>query len=265
MNLDKAIERLFGSYEKSLETRSIMANAIVGQMLHGGVVKGGSGLKLRYGISCTRATMDLDTACSGDIPEFIEDLSARVKEGWNGFTGEIAARNPATPRNIPQQYVMKPYSVRLMYNGQSWCTVNLEVGFNEIGDADETEYALSEEVAAIFANLGFPVPIAIPLMKCEHQVAQKLHALTEPGSHRAHDLIDLQLIAERSALDFVELRRICERLFAFRHLQPWPAKVSIGRDWESLYQAANVKGGTQRSLMEAVEWVNSLIERIGSS
>lgn len=30
-NLDRAIERLFGNYEKSLETRSIMANAIVGR------------------------------------------------------------------------------------------------------------------------------------------------------------------------------------------------------------------------------------------
>ena len=48
-NLDRAIERLFGNYEKSLETRSIMANAIVGQMLHGGVVKGGSGLKEEKG------------------------------------------------------------------------------------------------------------------------------------------------------------------------------------------------------------------------
>lgn len=27
VNLDKAIERIFGNYEKSLETRSIMANA----------------------------------------------------------------------------------------------------------------------------------------------------------------------------------------------------------------------------------------------
>ena len=32
-NLDRAIERLFGNYEKSLETRSIMANAIVGQII----------------------------------------------------------------------------------------------------------------------------------------------------------------------------------------------------------------------------------------
>lgn len=33
VNLDKAIMRLFGSYDKSLETRDIIANAIVGQML----------------------------------------------------------------------------------------------------------------------------------------------------------------------------------------------------------------------------------------
>lgn len=39
VNLDKAIMRLFGSYDKSLETRDIMANAIVGQMLCGAVVK----------------------------------------------------------------------------------------------------------------------------------------------------------------------------------------------------------------------------------
>lgn len=265
VNLDKAIERFFGNYEKSLETRSIMANAIVGQMLNGGVVKGGSGLKLRYGMSCTRATMDLDTACKGDIPQFISDLSSRIKEGWQDFTGEVVIRKPATPRDVPQQYVMKPYAVRLMYKGQSWCTVDLEVGFNEIGDADSSEYALSTEVADVFTKLGFPVPDAVPLMKCEHQVAQKLHGLTEENSGRAHDLVDLQLILERSEIDFVETRKICERLFAFRKLQAWPPVVRPGKDWESLYQAANAKGGAKLSLPEAIVWANNLIAKIDSA
>ena len=113
-NLDRAIERLFGNYEKTLETRSIMANAIVGQMLNGGVVKGGSGLKLRYGIRLTRATMDLDTACKGDLLEFIENLSQSLRGGWCGFSGTIIKRNPAKPRNVPPQYVMQPYAVRLV-------------------------------------------------------------------------------------------------------------------------------------------------------
>ena len=54
VNLDKAIERLFGNYERGTEVRSIMANTIVGQLLPAGVVKGGTSLKLRYGNQCTR-------------------------------------------------------------------------------------------------------------------------------------------------------------------------------------------------------------------
>ena len=157
---------------------------------------------------------------------------------------------------------MKPYAVRLMYKGRSWCTVDLEVGFNEIGDADDSESMLSCEVEEIFTKLGFPVPDAIPLMKCEHQIAQKLHGLTEQNSRRAHDLVDLQLIVERSTIDFAATRQICERLFAFRNLQKWPPMVSMGIGWESLYHAANVKGSAKRTLSEAIEWANSLIKKI---
>lgn len=265
VNLDRAIERQFGNYEKSTETRSIMANAIVGQMLRGGVVKGGSGLKLRYGISCTRATMDLDTACQGDITAFVKELDERLKEGWNGFTGKVVQREPATPKNVPPEYVMQPYAVRLSYNGQSWCTVDLEIGFNEVGDADEREFALSEEIADIFVCLGFPVPNTVPLMKCEYQIAQKLHGLTEPKSRRAHDLVDLQLIVERSKVDFALTAKICRRLFAFRRMQPWPPKVIKGTDWDNLYEISNLKKGASRSIDEAVAWANDLIESINKA
>lgn len=265
VNLDKAIERHFGSYGKSIETRSIMAGAIVGQMLKHGVVKGGCGLKLRYGLRHTRATMDLDTACKGDLSEFIGDLSERLKEGWCGFTGEIFRRNPATPKNVPAQYVMKPYSVRLMYGGQSWCTVQLEVGFNEIGDADEAEFALSPEVSGIFETLGFPPPDAVPLMLCEHQVAQKLHGLTEPRSRRVHDLIDLQLMAGNAEINLAKTREICVRLFAFRRMQPWPPQVSKGADWGSVYEVNRNKTELARSLDDAIVWANDLIARIDAA
>lgn len=265
VNLDKAIERLFGNYENSIEVRSIMANALVGQMLRGGVVKGGSGLKLRYGLRHTRATMDLDTACAGEIDIFVSQLAARLQEGWQGFTGAIVKKKPAQPRNVPSEYVMQPYAVRLAYNGQSWCTVDLEIGFNEIGDANEGEYALSNEVADIFTRLGFPIPDAVPLMKCEHQVAQKLHGLTEPNSHRAHDLIDLQLILDHTTVDLKEVARICRRLFAFRRMQLWPPQVVKGPNWESLYKEANQKGAAPRTLDEAIIWANALITKIDQS
>ena len=171
-------------------------------------------------------------------------------------------RDPAKPKNVPQQYVMQPYAVRLSYNGQPWCTVDLEIGFNELGDADESECTLSDEVAHIFTALGFPVPDAVPLMKCEHQIAQKLHGLTEPNSRRAHDLIDLQLIMEHSQVDFAKAAQLCRRLFSYRRMQAWPPTVIKGVDWETAYEDANFKRGVSRSLDAAIDWANELIARI---
>ena len=42
VNLDRAIQRLYGSQAKYVEIRSVIANTIVGQFLPEGVVKGGS-------------------------------------------------------------------------------------------------------------------------------------------------------------------------------------------------------------------------------
>ena len=56
VNLDKAIERHFGSGAKFIEARSLLASAIVGQFLPDGVAKGGSALKLRFGADGFRAT-----------------------------------------------------------------------------------------------------------------------------------------------------------------------------------------------------------------
>lgn len=264
VHLDKAIERLFGNYEKSLEVRSIMANSIVGQMIEGGVVKGGTSLKLRYGTSCTRATTDLDSACAGDLSSFVETLRTRLRAGWCDFSGEIERRNPAKPKNVPSAYVMQPFAVKLMYKGKSWCTVDLEIGSNEVDAAGMADYGLAEEIKNIFETLGFPVPDSVPLMKCEYQVAQKLHGLTEPGSHRVHDLIDLQLIIDKTELDLRKTSQICKRLFAYRKMQPWPSKVEKGDDWEQLYLTGNSKQSVTRSLDEAIDWVNKLIMRLAS-
>lgn len=265
VNLDRAIERIFGNYEKSTEIRSIMANTIVGQMLPEGVVKGGSSLKLRFGNQCTRVTMDLDMACKGDLAGFLDALGTNLKKGWNGFTGTVVKYEPASPKNIPAEYVMKPYGVKLLYNGQSWCTVDLEVGFNEIGDAEDVEYGLSDEVVDIFRKLMFPDPNPIPLMKLEYQVAQKLHGASEPGSRRAHDLIDLQLIVARGNVDYTRVRDICRRLFVYRKKQVWPPTVVKGVDWESVYNEENDKQSVLATVDEAVTWANNLIAKIDAA
>ncbi len=102
-NLDAAILRTFGTEREALHARNLMANAIVGQMLPNGVVKGGSALSLRFGDSGTRFTSDLDTARAEALDKFVEQLDARLKEGWEGFTGRIVALAPARPKDVPPQ------------------------------------------------------------------------------------------------------------------------------------------------------------------
>jgi hypothetical protein len=88
VNLDKAIQRFAGDILRSNQLRNLMANSIVAQMIDDGVVKGGSGLKFRYGEKVTRVTLDLDTACSTGLDEFLKSLKVQLAEGWNGFSGD---------------------------------------------------------------------------------------------------------------------------------------------------------------------------------
>ena len=60
-NLDRAILRFAGDVARSNDLRSLMANSIVAQMIGDGVVKGGTGLKFRYGEQMSRVTLDLES------------------------------------------------------------------------------------------------------------------------------------------------------------------------------------------------------------
>lgn len=60
--LERAIRKLAASDTNAVQLRSTMASVVAGQFLDGAVMRGGGSLKLRYGQSTTRFTMDFD-AC----------------------------------------------------------------------------------------------------------------------------------------------------------------------------------------------------------
>lgn len=260
-NLDIAIERLAKGSEEAVHIRRTMANAIVGQLLPDGAVKGGSSLKLRFGDGATRFSRDLDTARASDIDSYVERLEDALASGWNGFTGKLVPGKPAKPKGVPTQYIMQPFEVKLSYNGKSWITVPLEVGHNEIGDADDPDMLVPEDVSRMFVALGFPPLDPMPFMKLAHQVAQKLHALTEEGSDRVHDLVDLQIILREDAPDVVAIKPLCIRLFSYRGMQEWPPRITAYPDWDIGYAAA-AEGLDVLDLEHAITWGNDLIDRI---
>ena len=139
-HLDDAIRRASGgTADGYVRMRTLVANAIVAQMLPDGVVKGGSAVRMRFGSGATRYTTDLDTATASDPDEYAARLSEALAAGWEGFTGRVVRREPAAPPGTPGEYVMRPFDVKLSYLGRPWCTVPLEVGFDEIGDAERAD------------------------------------------------------------------------------------------------------------------------------
>ena len=264
-NLDKALQRIAeGDRDGYIRVRAVIANTVVGQMLPSGAVKGGSAIKLRLGDGTTRFTTDLDVARSEALDDFVESLGASLERGWNAFTGRVVPRKPANPKDVPPQYVMQPFEVKLSYNSKPWMTVQLEVGHDEIGDADKPDWGISPDIAQLFTRLGFPEPDPVPLMPLHHQVAQKIHALTEPGSKRAHDLIDLQLIAATGQLDYGKTLDTCKRLFAYRKKQAWPSNVVAGEGWRAAYDEQKVGLSVLEDVDDAVAWANGLIDTLNS-
>lgn len=263
-NLDVALERLVGK-PNLVAKRAIVANAIVAQLLPDGSVKGGSAIKMRLGDGATRFTTDLDVARASAIDDFSEQLAGSLAAGWEGFTGTLVEERQAHPKGVPPQYVMQPFSVKLSYNGKPWMTVDLEVGHNEIGDADEPDFVSPEDANAVLEGLGFPPLGPVPVMPLRHQIAQKLHAASAPGSMRAHDLIDLQLLDKAYGSDYSDVRETCTRLFAYRKMQAWPPTVEGNEEWATAYADQLPSDELIPNVGDAITWANSLIRRIDAA
>ena len=264
--LERAIRKIADSNENGIRLRTLMSNVIVGQFLDGAVMRGGGALKLRYGGETTRYTMDFDAARYVEEAEFIERFGKRLQKGWNGFSGRLVRRPKARPKNVPEAYIMQHFEVKLTYNGHAWCTVLLEVSYNEVGDADSQDIiSLDENIKHIFLALGFPEPNPVPLMCIAHQIAQKLHGVTDVKSVRTQDLIDLQLIMAHETVDLSEVRRICERLFANRKAQAWPPLFDVTEEWKVGYEKMKGDLAVLPSCEDAAMWLNELILMISQT
>ena len=202
----------------------------------------------------------------GKRPNSMRNLDKAIRRF--GTTDDEYLRNRMIVSNtviaqmMPEVVVKGGSALKLSYLGRPWCTVAFELGHNEIGDADNPEYVYPAEAARMLVDMGFSDPAPIPMMPLRYQIAQKLHGLSEPGSRRAHDLIDLQVIVANEQVNYGEVRGICERLYKYRRLQAWPAYVQKGENWEDLYAQQLLPEPVLQNLDEAIDWVNAFIGEI---
>lgn len=242
---------------------ALVANVVLCQMLPASAVKGGTGLKLRFGDRMTRATPDLDTAFRGDMAAFMNELNGSLASGWSGFTGKAVLAPKRTVNGVPEPYVMQPLIVSLQYCRRDFRSGSLEVGYDELEATTEVlERTVSAEVLSLFAELALDQPAPVPVLPLHHQISQKLHACTAPTpkNDRAHDLVDLQLMAPHTEEQLVAITT--RRLFTFRQQHEWPPPVVARPGWSGLYTDAAHGLDVLPTVEAAVEWTGRYVCRL---
>ncbi len=265
------LERRISNYARDTNqtpgrVRVTMSQVVVSQLLPDSLIKGGSGMKLRFGSAFTRDSKDLDTAVRGDHAAFLEQFAEALAQGWGPFVGTVMGQ-PQRPRlGVPSGYLMHPYVVKLNVYKRPFASVTLEIGYDEldaIGD-DSAELVLANDILEMFAVCGMPAPSPVPVLAIHHQIAQKVHACTELGSERAHDLVDLQLLWRSDEASIVLIEQTTRRLFNFRRTHVFPGRCTVGLGWDTAYAAASVGLPVRATVDEAAHWLNERLAELAS-
>lgn len=120
------------------------------------------------------------------------------------------------------------------------------------------------------ASVGLEPPDEIPCLSLRYQVAEKLHACTDPLdgqriNDRIGDVMDLILTEDlaREKEDDDSTRVACLDVFTRRATHAWPPVLTVQPTWPDLW--ANLVDENDfpiDDVAEAVQRVNGMIERI---
>ncbi|MFT4166925.1 MAG: nucleotidyl transferase AbiEii/AbiGii toxin family protein [Microlunatus sp.] len=229
------------------------------------LVKGGVSLELRRGIAESRTSKDLDAVIRGDIEAVHDQLTEAGDLGWEGFTARFT---PPAAFEVPGlTSTAYRFTAKLSYLGKPFVSVPIEVSPIEEGNADTHDRLRSDALALV----GLPNSDAVPCMTLPWQVAQKIHASTDPvdelrTNDRAHDLVDRQLLESLVDDDLLApTRAACVAVFAARGKHEWPPDLVAWPHWPGIY--ARAKEGLEQlrlapDIDQAVVRVQAFIKRI---
>jgi hypothetical protein len=222
------------------------------------ITRGGIAMELRMGEKA-RVTRDVDLVLRGDPDSLLGHLDTAFAEDYEEFAFE---------RDEPRPLQLRPHvyrtRVKTSFRTKPFMTIVLEIAPVEAG-GDEVEVLPAHDLSKI----GMDGPQLIPVLAVRWQIAQKLHALTEPPlrsggeNPRYWDLIDLQLLHAIVGEDLAPVKDACQRIFASRHQQPWPPSITLYPSWPELY--ATIANGLDMPITdvnEAAKIVQELIQHI---
>lgn len=241
------------------------------------LLKGGTLLQHRLNATA-RTTKDVDGLIRGDMDAFFAVLENVLDEPWGPLT---LRRGEVEVIDVPTK-IIKPrrFDIILDMRGVTWRRIQFEVSGDEAGIGDE------HETIEPFSLRGFglPDPDALVGIAMRFQIAQKLHAVSDPHepphsiNDRARDVVDLMLlrdlIAETGSPTLAEVREAGVAVFEARATEAdkldrptraWPPIITAHGHWAGDYARAAASGGIELSLDAAVTEVNSWVVTIDQS
>lgn len=225
------------------------------------VLKGGAAMELRLGLRA-RATKDFDATFRHAVLNMVDYLDAALRRGHGDFTATRTEVQPIAETGAQRA------DIKLAYRGRSWATVQLEIAAAEGHAGREIDRLPGKPLDA----LGLDTPTEVPCVSVRYQIAQKLHACTEPPANgrtndRFRDLIDILLLEELvEDNDWMGLRTACQEIFLLRNMHPWPPVVTVFDGWRDTYPALAAEVAFPISdVNDAAERVQQLISRIAAA
>ena len=238
------------------------------------LLKGGTMLQYRLpGIS--RATQDIDGLIHGDIDQFLTALDQMLDDPWGPLT---LVRGEVETIQVPHRLV-KPrrFDVTVLLKGVTWRRIQVEIAPDEGSAGAEPEPIPSPSLA----GFGLPTPDGLMGLSMRYQIAQKVHACTDPHdppayiNDRPRDVVDLLLLRDFIAVTgtptLAEVRHAIEDVFAHRAeealatggaLRAWPTSLTAHEHWGPSFGRATESAGLSISLTDAVAQVNSWLEQV---
>ncbi|WIY83733.1 nucleotidyl transferase AbiEii/AbiGii toxin family protein [Propionimicrobium sp. PCR01-08-3] len=235
------------------------------------LLKGGTLLQHRLNATA-RTTKDVDGLVRGDMDAFFAVLEEVLDEPWGPLTlrrGEVEVIDVPTKLVKPRRF-----DIILNLRGVTWRRIQFEVSPDEAGIGRERELIEPPPLA----GFGLPDPDALVGIAMRFQIAQKLHAVSDPheppGSinDRARDVVDLlllrDLVATTGAPTLAEVREAAVAVFEARAAEAaklgrptrnWPPTLIAHAHWKDDYIRAAASGGVELSLEDAVGEANAWI------
>ncbi|BBZ52729.1 nucleotidyl transferase AbiEii/AbiGii toxin family protein [Mycobacterium heidelbergense] len=241
------------------------------------LLKGGTLLQHRLPTTA-RPTKDIDGLVRGDLNAFFLALEGALAEPWGPLTlrrGEIEVVNVPTKIIKPRRF-----DVIIALRGVTWRRIQFEVSADESGIGQDFEVIEPPPLD----GFGLPNPDILVGIAMRFQIAQKIHAVSDPHdppdsiNDRARDVVDLLLLrdlaAEARSPTLAEIHAAAAALFQARADEAyqlglperaWPPTVVGHTHWDADYKRAAASAGLQLSLDAAVSAVNAWIGQIDNT